>query len=190
MRTLTNSLEVDILKIVSMGAKTSNLIICSLPEYDELKVGDLIDNLIGKGLLDFNDECKIVLTTQGEKKMTKTTKTTCDRSAAARKAHETRRRNAEKRSNAARKAWATRRAGAQQETTTDRSGAARKAWATRRSNTEATQTTQVSSDTVRSNAAKKAWETRRANALFEKRSEAARKAWRTRKANAMVRRTR
>lgn len=180
------SLKEDILKIVSMGAKTTNLIVCSLPEYDELKIGKVIDQLLCNGWLDFNDECKIVLTTQGEKKMTKTTKTTCDRSAAARKAHETRRRNAEKRSQAARKAWATRRAGAQQKVTTDRSAAAQKAWETRRSNAETTQTT---SDTVRSNAAKKAWETRRANALFEKRSEAARKAWRTRKANAMVRRT-
>jgi hypothetical protein len=177
-------LEKDILTVVSFGFHNLYLIAMSLQEdYDIVEISKHFYRLKNKGFLKYDENYRVVLTIEGERQMTKTTKT--NRSEAARKAHETRRRNAEKRSQAARKAWATRRAGAQQKTTTDRSAAAQKAWETRRSNAETTQTT---SDTVRSNAAKKAWETRRARALFEKRSEAARKAWRTRKANAVVRR--
>jgi hypothetical protein len=145
-------LEAAVLKLTKN--KTDILSIANiLTNYARGEVLQMVWKLIALGIIKTDAKNNLYLPTKKESKMTKTTKTTSNvRSAAARKAHETRRRNAQKRSDAAKKAWATRRAQQEEVVETDRSSAARKAWVTRRAQAEFER---------RSQAAKKAWATRR-----------------------------
>ena len=112
--------------------------------------------------------------------------TKASRSAAAKKAAATRKRNAAKRSSAAKKAAATRKRNAAK-----RSSAAKKAAATRKKSTKRASTRKATkrgpSKTKRSAAAKKGWRTRRAKAT--KRSNAAKRSARSRKAKTVRRKS-
>lgn len=141
-------LEAAILKLIKN--KTDILSVANvLTNYARGQVLQMVWKLIDLGVIKEDTENHLYLPTEREIEMTKKNNT---RSAAARKAHETRRKNAQKRSDAARKAWATRRAQQEEVVEIDRSSAARKAWVTRRAQAEFQK---------RSNAAKKAWATRR-----------------------------
>jgi len=112
--------------------------------------------------------------------------TKASRSAAAKKAAATRKRNAAKRSSAAKKAAATRKRNAAK-----RFSAAKKAAATRKKSTKRASTRKATkrgpSKTKRSAAAKKGWRTRRAKAT--KRSNAAKRSARSRKAKTVRRKS-
>jgi hypothetical protein len=143
------NLEKEVLNVVRKNKIDILSVANILAHYARGEVLQMVWRLIALGVIKIDVNFKLCLSTEREP-MTKTNV----RSAAARKAHETRRKNAQKRSDAARKAWVTRRAQQEEVVETDRSSAAKKAWVTRRAQAEFEK---------RSNAAKKAWATRRGN---------------------------